>query len=138
MPRLWPSPNRLHPSLLGIALSRFNTNSITLVALSKLSPTVTIDFANCDYLSLSNDLVAHLRLKLSNLSPSETGNRASYLDPSEPTNSLKVPYDCLTSTLNIHAPFVTKQIVHRSIPWLTPNLRASIRECDKLFMRAKR
>ena len=107
--------------------------------LSRPQQTVTYrDFANCDYLSLSNDLVAHLRLKLSNLSPSETGNRASYLDPSEPTNSLKVLYDYLTSTLNTHAPFVTKQIVHRSIPWLTSNLRASIRKRDKLFMRAKR
>ncbi|KYN11481.1 hypothetical protein ALC57_16361 [Trachymyrmex cornetzi] len=90
------------------------------------------DFSNCDHDALANDLIAVFRIRLSNLLI------LSNIHPIELTNSLNIFYDCINETLNAHAPYITKRITHRSIPWLHSDLRTRIKIRDKLFSRAKR
>lgn len=81
---------------------------------------------SCDHQALSTSLMNSLRVE------------NSVLENSDPNNSLSIFKTEVLSSLDLHAPLLTRKVSRRSNPWFTKELKAKCKERDEIYKRAKR
>ncbi|KYN02071.1 hypothetical protein ALC62_07121 [Cyphomyrmex costatus] len=80
--------------------------------LNKIPHNITYrNFTNCDHTSLANDLSSLLSVKLPSIRASLGNDFTPEPAPSDLDSDLSIFYECITKTLDVHAPLVTKRIV---------------------------
>lgn len=90
------------------------------------------NFKNCDPTALAHSIESYLRGVPACHAGLESSTSVSV---DELVSSL---YSSLTTALDEHAPFTTRQVTKPMAPWLTAEIKIKIRIRDQLFKRAKR
>ncbi|CAG5109297.1 Protein of unknown function [Cotesia congregata] len=81
---------------------------------------------NCDHQALSGSIINSLKIE------------NSLLEDSDPNELFSLFRSSVISSLDLHAPQLTKKVVRQSNPWFTKELKSKCKERDEIYKRAKR